>query len=87
MTAAVRLRVTVTDVWDTVALEATPETTVRDLKERALSEATGRTLDPRGYVVKLRGAPVLDEDQTVAHLGLADGVPLVVLPARRQPAR
>jgi hypothetical protein len=87
VTAAVRLRVTVTDVWDTVALEATPETTVRDLKERALSEATGRTLDPRGYVVKLRGAPVLDEDQTVARLGLADGVPLVVLPARRQPAR
>jgi hypothetical protein len=84
--APVRLRVTVTDAWDTVTLDAAPDTTVRDLKARALSEATGRTLDPRAYVVKFRGAPVLDEDLTVARLGLADGAPLIVLPARRHPA-
>jgi hypothetical protein len=85
--APVHLRVTVTDAWDTVALDAAPETTVRDLKARALFAATGRTLDPRAYVMKFRGAPVLDEDLTVARLGLADGAPLIVLPARRHPAR
>lgn len=85
--APVRVRVTVTDAWDTVALDAAPDLTVRALKARALAEATGRTLDPRDYVVKIRGAPVLDETLTVAGLGLTDGAPLIVLPARRLPVR
>jgi hypothetical protein len=81
----VRLRVTVTDVWDTVTLEAPPDLTIREIKSRALAQATGRTPDPGRYVVKHRGAPVLDENRTVADLGLVDGTPLIVLPARRLP--
>jgi hypothetical protein len=83
----VRLRITVTDVWDTVSLTVPPDMTVRELKARSLFEATHRALDPAGYVVKLRGAPVLDEARSVGELGLADGAPLIVLPARRIPAR
>jgi hypothetical protein len=85
--ASMRVRVTVTDVWDTVALDVAPDTPVRALKQRALAEATGRTLDPEAYVVKVGGALVLDEQQTVAALGLTDGSPLIVLPARRRPVR
>jgi hypothetical protein len=85
--APIRVRVTVTDVWDTVTLEVPPDLTVGGLKARALAEATGRTLDPADYVVKHRGAPVLDEHVTVSGLGLADGAPLIVLPARRLPVR
>lgn len=83
--ASVRLRVTVTDTWDTVPIEATPDTTVAALKARALAEATGRRPDPSAYVVKIRGALVLDESRTVADLGLPNGAPLIVLPARRVP--
>jgi hypothetical protein len=83
----VRLRITVTDVWDTVTLSVPSGTTLGDVKARALFDATGRTLDPAGYIVKHRGAPVLDEHRTVADLGLGDGTPLIVLPARRLPTR
>jgi hypothetical protein len=85
--AGVRLRITVTDVWDTVTLTVPPDMTIREVKARALLDATGRTLDPAGYLVKHRGALLLDEHRTVADLGLGDGTPLIVLPARRLPAR
>jgi hypothetical protein len=84
--SAAQLRVTVTDVWDTVAVEASPEMTIREVKARALLEATGRTLAPAGYEVKHRGA-LVDESRTVASLGLSNGAPLIVLPARRLPVR
>jgi hypothetical protein len=82
---AVRLRVTVTDTWDTVHLEAEPGTPVADVKRQALREATGRTIAPDDYVVKFRGALVLDERNTVGDLAIPDGGALIVLPARRHP--
>lgn len=85
--SAVRLRVTVTDAWDAVDIEAAPSATLAELKSEALALATGRTVAPEGYVVKHRGALVLDETKTVADLALRDGMPLIVLPARRQPVR
>jgi hypothetical protein len=81
------LRVTVVDTWDTVRLEVEPSTTVADVKRRALATATGRTVNADDYVVKYRGAQVLDERQTVAGVALPDGAPLVVLPGRRHPVR
>jgi hypothetical protein len=83
----VKVRVTVTDVWDTVVLEAAPDESLRELKARALAQATGRALDPGSYVLKYRGAAVLDESVTVSGLGLTDGAPFIVLPARRLPVR
>jgi hypothetical protein len=84
---AVRLRVTVTDTWDTVHLETEPGTPVADLKRQALHDATGRTVAPDEYVVKFRGALVLDERKTVGDLAIPDGGALIVLPARRHPVR
>ncbi len=83
--SAVRLRVMVTDTWDHVELEASPELTLAAVKQQALAAATGRSLDPAAYVIKYRGALVLDEHVTVAGLQLADGAPLIVLPGRRRP--
>lgn len=76
-----------TDVWDTVELSLAPESTIAGLKAAALARATGRSEDPAGYVVKYRGAMVSDEGQTLARLGVPDGAPFIVLPARRQPVR
>jgi len=91
MTAAasgtLRVRVSVPDVWDIVRLTVAPESTVSQLKAAALSAATGRTLAIDEYVVKFRGATVLDESATLQALGVPDLASLVVLPARRRPVR
>lgn len=84
---ALRVRVWVTDVWDTVELSLTSESTIAELKAAALARATGRSEDPARYVVKYRGAMVSDEGQTLGGLGVPDGAPFIVLPARRQPVR
>ncbi len=83
----IRVRVSVTEVWDTVDLTLAPDSTVKDLKTAALAQATGRTRDPASYLVKYRGGLVVDEAQTLSELGVPDGAPFIVLPARRQPVR
>lgn len=85
--AEIRVRVSVTDVWDTVELALASDATVKALKTAALAQATGGKRDPAGYVVKYRGGLVVDEDQTLSRLGVPNGAPLIVLPARRQPVR
>lgn len=81
------VRVWVTDVWDAVGLGVTPDWTVAELKAAALERATGRRLDPTRYAVKFRGAPLLDETQTLSAIGATDRAAFIVLPARRQPVR
>jgi len=83
----VTIRVTVTDAWDQVVLTLSPEATVADLKREALARALGRPAAAEGYVVKFRGALVLDESRTPAALGAVANAPFIVLPARRQPVR
>jgi len=82
------VRVMVTDVWDQVFLPVEPRTTVAQLKRDALQAALKRSrIDPDAYVVKFRGAEVLDETTTVGSLGAVPNAPFIVLPARRQPVR
>lgn len=82
------VRVMVTPVWDQVSLPVEQDTSVGEIKKRALAEATGRLgLSLPDYVVKYRGAEVLDESQTLAALGAGANAPFIVLPARRQPVR
>ena len=85
-TKAMTVRVQVTEVWDTVALDVTPDMTAAQVKVAALASALGRPADPAGYVIKFRGAAV-DESRTLAALGAPDQAPFIVLPARRQPVR
>lgn len=95
MTAAVgaigeryAVRVMVTDAWDHVAVQVDGTTTVAQLKRDALRAALKRaTLDDQEYVVKFRGAAVLDESLTMRALGAVPNAPFIVLPARRQPVR
>lgn len=87
MASALRVRVWVPEVWDAVDLTPAPESTVAQLKADALARATGRTHDPSTYVMKYHGAALSDEGRTLAQLGVRDGAPFIVLPARRQPVR
>lgn len=82
------VRVMVTPVWDQVFLAVDPATTVAHLKRDALQAALKRlSIDPDAYVVKFRGAEVLDESVTLGSLGAVPNAPFIVLPARRQPVR
>jgi hypothetical protein len=84
--ALLPLRVTVHEVWDEIAMDVAADTTVRELKHRALDAA--RVVDPADdFLVKFRGAEVADESRTVAEVGIpADGA-LIVLRRRRRPMR
>jgi len=84
---AVRVRVWVPEVWDAVPLTLGADATVSDLKERALQQALGSTRAHAPYVVKYRGAQVFDEQRRLADLGVRDGAPFIVLPARRMAVR
>jgi len=82
------VRVMVTDVWDQVVLAVAPTTTVADLKRDALARALRRAGIPlEHYIVKFRGAPVLDESVALADLGAGPNSPFIVLPVQRQPVR
>ena len=81
------VRVTVTDAWDQVELGLSLTATVAELKQEALSRALGRPVAPEDYLVKFRGALVLDESVTPAALGAGPNAPFIVLPARRRPVR
>ncbi len=83
--ADVRLNVTVPDVWDTVTVTVSPTTALGDVKVEALEEALGRRPDASAYLLKYRGAEVLDESRTVGDLGIPSGAPLIVLPRQRRP--
>jgi hypothetical protein len=89
-TAAERypVRVMVMDAWDHVQVQVDDTTTVAQLKREALRAALKRPpLDDQEYVVKFRGAAVLDESQTVRALGAVPNAPFIVLPSRRHPVR
>jgi hypothetical protein len=85
--AALTVRVTVTDAWDTVAIPAAPSTTVADLKRQALARTLGTAATADEYIVKFRGGSVMDESRSLADLGVPDAAALIVLPGRRRPVR
>lgn len=80
------LRVMVHESWDDVALEATPDTTVGELKRQALAAAHAAG-DAEAYEVKFRGALVGDESQTLATAGVVPNSQLIILSRYRQPVR
>ncbi|MGH9260038.1 MAG: hypothetical protein ACRD08_09115 [Acidimicrobiales bacterium] len=87
-TAAFPVRVMVTDVWDHVVLSVEPGTPVAEVKRQALERALRRSaVRVEDFVVKFRGAEVLDESIGVGALGAEANSPFIVLPARRRPVR
>jgi hypothetical protein len=78
------LRVMVHEVWDDIPLMVTAATTVREIKQRALTAA--RVVESAdAFLVKFRGAELADEAQTVAQSGMPAGAPLIVLRRARRP--
>jgi hypothetical protein len=80
------VRVMVQDAWDQVSLELSPAATVSELKQRALA-LTHQTGKPEEYLVKFRGAAVLDEGRSLAESGVVANAALIVMPRHRRPVR
>jgi hypothetical protein len=84
---ALDLRVSVPEVWDTVHLAAAGDWTIERVKQEALAAALSGSASPDRYVVKYRGALMLDEGATLSALGVPAGAALVVIRAHRRPVR
>ncbi|HEX9292392.1 MAG TPA: ubiquitin-like domain-containing protein [Gemmatimonadales bacterium] len=81
------VRVMVTPAWEQVPVQVDDATTVAQLKHQALKAALKTTENEQSFVVKFRGAQVLDESTTMRALGAVPNAPFIVLPGRRQPVR
>jgi hypothetical protein len=86
MSETLPVRVMVEDVWDQVSLALPPATAVADLKRQAL-ELARVTASPDRYLVKFRGAEILDERRSLAEAGVVPDGALIVLPRARRPVR
>ncbi len=88
MTAGTLLavRVMVQDVWDAVTLELPADTSLAELKRRAL-ERVHVPRDPALYDVKFRGALLQPEERTLGELGVVPNAALIILPRRRRAVR
>jgi len=86
MSETLPVRVMVTDTWNEVKFEVPADTPIASLKRRAL-ELGSVSGDPGEYLVKYRGAELLDESQSLAEAGVVKNAPLIVLHRRRQPVR
>lgn len=82
-----KMRVWVEDAWDVATFQAAPDWSMARVKAEAIEVATQSGRDPKDYVIKVRGAAVLDEARTLRDLALPDLAPLVVMSARRRPVR
>jgi hypothetical protein len=82
----ITVRVQVPEVWDTVRIDAPPDTSVLTLKQRAL-ETLMPGSEAAAYVTKLRGFEVLDETLSLSSAGVANGSTLLVTSRRRRPVR
>jgi hypothetical protein len=83
----VTLRVQVADAWDTVRVDAPPDTPVAEIKRRALAVMAPDARHPEDWVVKLNGWEVLDERQSVTQVGAKNGSTFLLHVRRRRPVR
>lgn len=81
------VRVMVVPAWDTATIQIDDTATVAQLKREALRATRKTSGDEQSYMVKYRGAQVLDEAITLRALGAVPNAPFIVLAARRQPVR
>ncbi len=80
------VRVKLTRVWDEVHLDLDPETPLAEVKRQVL-DASGVLEDPARYVVKFRGAQIMEAGATLGNIGVPPNAALVMLPRRREPVR
>lgn len=88
MTGALTMpvRVMVEDAWDEVRFDVSPAMVLGELKWNALA-VTRTKGDPTAFVMKFRGAELIDESLSLDEAGIVPNAALIVLSRRRRPVR
>jgi hypothetical protein len=81
------VRVQCAEAWDAVRVEIVAESRVRDVKQAAMAQLMPDVDDIDGYVVKLRGCEVTNENLSVQAVGAMDGSTFLVMSRRRRAVR
>lgn len=81
------LRVQAADIWDSVRVECTPDTTVAQVKAAAMRNLLPDVLETELYIVKFGGAEVRNELTALKQIGARDASMLFLAPLHRRPLR
>jgi hypothetical protein len=84
---AITIRVQIPEVWDTVRVEAAPDTPVVVVKRAALEALLPDVPYHEGFVMKLAGWEVLDENVSIVDAGAKNGSIFLLTDRRRRPVR
>lgn len=85
--ATMTVRVQIPEQWDVVVVEASPETTVADVKRAAVEAILGADALPDELVIKLNGFEVLNEQVSLSDAGAKNGSTFLATYRRRRPVR
>ena len=83
----ITLRVQVAEIWDTIRIDAPPDTPVSVIKQRALDAFLPDAPHAEEFMTKLNGWEVLDENVSVAEAGAVSGSTFLLHYRRRRPVR
>ena len=83
----ITVRVEIPEQWDVVVVEASPETTVADVKRAAVEAILGAATPADELVIKLNGFEVLNEQVSLVDAGAKDGSIFLATYRRRRPVR
>jgi hypothetical protein len=83
----ITLRVQVAEIWDTIRIDATADTAVSVVKQRALEALVPDAPQAEEFVTKLNAWEVLDENVSLAEAGAVNGSTFLLHYRRRRPVR
>ena len=83
----ITVRVEIPEQWDVVVVEASPSTTVAEVKRAAVQALLAPLTAPDDLLIKLRGFEMLNEQQSLADVGAVDGSIFLATFRRRRPVR
>lgn len=83
----ITLRVHGAEVWDAVRVEANASTPVRHVKQAALAVLMPDVDTLDGFVVKLRGNEIRNENLSLTDAGVKNGATLLIMSRRRHAVR
>ena len=83
----ITLRVQVAETWDTIRIDAPPDTPVSVIKQHALDALLPDAPHTNEFMTKLNGFEVLDENVSVGEAGAKNGSTFLLHYRRRRPVR
>lgn len=86
-TGTFTFRVEASDLWDAVRVVANAQTSVAEVKRRAVSDFFPNEQYVEDYVLKFRGWEVLDENAALKDVGIVEGSILLLAVRRRRAVR